>query len=143
MATIALQPKQLTFPFILVCERCVFPPIRNLTRTGMSDFPQHTPDFSIRRPYARRWLVLLLYSHIAACCLSLIYIGEYYARLHLVVFDETRPYAAVLSVALFSGVSFLFTLSRFSFGYFLRILFLHHDCRLSQDRRIFEIPLQS
>jgi hypothetical protein len=65
----------------------------------------------------------LVYFHIAACCLSLIYVAELYGPLEIAAFDEARLYEAALMVAPFALVSILFTFSRFSFGYFLSFYF--------------------
>ena len=73
--------------------------------------------------HARLGLAFLLCFHIVTCCLSLIYVAEFYPTYHIVMFDKTRVYAAMLNVALFAIVSALFTFSRFSFGYFLGYYF--------------------
>jgi hypothetical protein len=65
----------------------------------------------------------LLYVHMAVCCLSLIYVAEFYAGYKIIWFDEAHLYGATLNVALFAIVSVLFTTSGFSFGYFLGIYF--------------------
>ena len=55
--------------------------------------------------------------------MSLIFVAKIYDYLQLAMFDTTHLPAAVLSVALFAIVSVLFTVSRFSFGYFLGFYF--------------------
>jgi hypothetical protein len=61
--------------------------------------------------------------HIVTCCVSLIYVADFYAVYHVVMFDKTRLYAAVANIALFATVSVVFAFSRFSFGYFLGFYF--------------------
>ena len=79
-------------------------------------------SFSSRFPHARLGLALLLGFHIVACCLSLVYVAEFYASFH-VMFDKAHLYAASLNVGLFAIVAASFTFSRFSFGYFLGFYF--------------------
>jgi hypothetical protein len=68
-------------------------------------------------------LALLLCFHILVCCLSLVYVAELYASYQIVWFDEAHLCAAVLNITLFAITSILFTVSRFSFGYFLGFYF--------------------
>jgi hypothetical protein len=89
----------------------------------MNDFPLDIPNLASVRSHARARLAFLLLLHIVVCCLSLIYVADFYAGLKIVMFDETRAYAAALNIALFAIVSALFTFSRFSFGYFLGFYF--------------------
>ena len=65
----------------------------------------------------------LIYFHIIACCLSLIYVAEFYKNLQIVLFDESRLYAAAINIAPFALASILFTFSQFSFGYVLGFYF--------------------
>jgi hypothetical protein len=74
-----------------------------------------------RRSDCRLDLVFLLCLHVAACCISLIYAADSFPEIF--VFDKSRILAAILSVLSFSIVAGLFTLSRFSFGYFLGFYF--------------------
>jgi hypothetical protein len=97
-----------------------------------NDTPQTAPVAAS----TRLGLATLLGFHIVTCCLSLVYVAEYYAAYKIIWFDQARLYAAILSVALFAIVRSLFNFSRFSFGYFS---FLHSDSRLSLDRPVFEI----
>jgi hypothetical protein len=71
------------------------------------------------RPNGRTVLLPLLCFHIIACCLSLVYVAEYYGDLHIVAFDKARIYEAALFVLPYLTLSFGFVLSRFSFGYFV------------------------
>jgi hypothetical protein len=89
----------------------------------MNDFPDDIPGLVSRRSLGRRGLALLLVFHIVACCLSLVYVAEFYAILHIVMFDKAQLYPAALIVALFAVVAVIFTFSRFSFGYFLGFYF--------------------
>ncbi len=73
--------------------------------------------------HSRLGPALLLYVHIVVCCLSLIYVAEFYSGYKIVRFDQSRLYAAALNIAPFALVSILFTFSRFSFGYFLGFYF--------------------
>jgi hypothetical protein len=68
-------------------------------------------------------LALALLLHVAACCLSLVYVAEYYAILHVVMFDKAGLYAVALKIVPFAVASSLFAFSRFSFGYFLGFYF--------------------
>jgi hypothetical protein len=70
-----------------------------------------------------RLLLPLLLVHIATNCLSLVYVAEYYGYLPVIAFDKANVPNAVLNVALFATVSYLFAFSRFSFGYFLGFYF--------------------
>src|ERR1700737_1471198 len=72
---------------------------------------------------ARVGPVLLLGFHIVVCCLSLVYVADFYVGLNIVMFDKSRLLAAALNVALFALVSVVFVVGRFSFGYFLGFYF--------------------
>src|ERR1700736_5378538 len=87
---------------------------------GIADNRPHLVPF---RSHARLVLGLLLPLHLVACCLSLIYVAELYATYQLVVFNKTHIFMASLNVVLFAAASILFTLGRFSFGYFLGFYF--------------------
>jgi hypothetical protein len=89
----------------------------------MSNVSHYTPHFASALSRARFGLTLLLCFHIVACCLSLIYVAEFYSGYQFIWFDKTRIYVAALSVALFAVGSLLFALSRFSFGYILGFYF--------------------
>lgn len=89
----------------------------------MNDFSDNPPNFAALRWQSRPGLAILLCLHIVTCCVSLIYVAEYYSYLQIVMFDEARLYAAALNVAPFALVALLFTFSRFSFGYVLGFYF--------------------
>lgn len=56
--------------------------------------------------------------HVVICCLSLVYaMPSYGYLLQTTDMDESRLYAAMLSVAAFALFSVIFTVARFSFGY--------------------------
>ncbi len=61
----------------------------------------------------------LLCLYIVTCCVSLVYVAEFFAGLQVVMFDKASLYAATLNVAAFTAVSTVFAFSRFSFGYFV------------------------
>jgi hypothetical protein len=66
----------------------------------------------------------LVYFHIAVCCLSLVYVAQFYGRLlKIAANNEATLYAAAANVAPFALISIFFTFSRFSFGYFLGFYF--------------------
>jgi hypothetical protein len=85
--------------------------------------PDGTPKFASARPQARRGLILLAGLHIVTCCVSLIYVADFYAGYHVIMFDKSRLYAAAANIAPFAMVSAVFAFSRFSFGYFLGFYF--------------------
>ena len=66
-------------------------------------------------------LALLLCLHIVTCCVSLVCVATSYPD--IVVFDRPHLFAAVLCVTSFSVVAIVFTVARFSFGYFLGFYF--------------------
>jgi len=65
----------------------------------------------------------LIYSHIVVCCLSLIYVAEFYANIKVAMFDQSRLYAAGLNVTPIALASILFAFGRFSFGYIVGFYF--------------------
>src|ERR1700737_4614529 len=89
----------------------------------MTDLSEDVPDFASKWSRVRLGPAFLIYFHIVICCLSLIYVAEFYANLKMVMFDEARLYAAALNIAPFALASILFTFSRFSFGYVLGFYF--------------------
>jgi hypothetical protein len=89
----------------------------------MNDFPERAPNSASARPRARFGLILLAGLHIVTCCVSLIYVADFYAGYHVVLFDKTRLYAAAANIAPFAIVSAVFAFGRFSFGYFLGFYF--------------------
>src|ERR1700722_9933767 len=52
-------------------------------------------------------LTFLIFFHIALCCVSLVYVSQYHAAFHI-FYDPARLYVAVVLVAAFSLVSYLF-----------------------------------
>ncbi|MGB9116236.1 MAG: hypothetical protein WCC91_13315, partial [Bradyrhizobium sp.] len=89
----------------------------------MNTLRNDTPNIAPAAASTRLGLAMLLGFHIVTCCLSLVYVAEYYAGYKIIWFDKTHLYAAVVNVALFAIVSLLFALTRFSFGYFLGFYF--------------------
>jgi hypothetical protein len=88
---------------------------RSPVPTSMTDF---SPAPSRSSPSRARLILLpLLYLHIGACCLSLVYVIQFYAYQHFFTFDAARIDAAVLNVAPLAVCLLVFALSRFSFGY--------------------------
>jgi hypothetical protein len=74
----------------------------------------------------RRLSLTLLIVHVALICTSLYYVQEYYSYIWFIAFDPALLPKAGLSVALFSVVLLpLFSMSRFSFGYYLGFHFLN------------------
>jgi hypothetical protein len=64
---------------------------------------------------ASTWLVCL---HIVICCVSLAYVTQLYDTYHL-FYAPSRLFDAIVIVAAFALVSFLFAFADFSFGYFV------------------------
>jgi hypothetical protein len=89
----------------------------------MTELSDDVPNFSYTRSNVQLGPAFLIYFHIIICCLSLVYVAEFFARLQIIRFDETRLYAAALNIAPFALVSILFTFGRFSFGYVLGFYF--------------------
>jgi hypothetical protein len=65
----------------------------------------------------------LIYFHTVVCCVSLIYVADFYQNLRMVLFDREHIYNAALIVTPFALASALFTFSTFSFGYVLGFYF--------------------
>jgi hypothetical protein len=97
--------------------------IGNLAGASMAALSDDAINVAGMRSQLRLGLALLLCLHIVTCCLSLIYVAVLYAGYHIVWFDQTRLYAAVLSVTPFAMVAVLLTFSRFSVGYFVGFYF--------------------
>jgi hypothetical protein len=89
----------------------------------MNDISDKHANVASERSRARLGLPLLLGFHIVTCCLSLIYVADFYAGYQIAWFDGTRLSATALNVAPFALVSTVFIFSRFSFGYFLGFYF--------------------
>jgi hypothetical protein len=52
-------------------------------------FADGTPKFAFTQSYAGLGLAFLLVAHIVTCCLSLIYVADFYVGLQVVMFDKT------------------------------------------------------
>ena len=89
----------------------------------MNDLCDNSPTCVSLGSQAPLGLTLLLCLYIVTCCLSLIYVAEFYAYLDIVLFDKSHLYTAALIVAPFAVVSLLFAFARFSFGYFVGFYF--------------------
>ena len=90
----------------------------------MTDISDHEQVAGAAQPSVQLGPALLVYFHIAVCCLSLVYVTEFYGRLlKIAANNEAALYAAAANVAPFALISIFFTLSRFSFGYFLGFYF--------------------
>jgi hypothetical protein len=63
-------------------------------------------------------LALLICSHVAICCLSLIYVSRFHSAFHI-FYDPARLPGAVVVMMAFALVSYLFISTPFSFGYFV------------------------
>jgi hypothetical protein len=61
---------------------------------------------------------LLIYFHIAACCVSLVFVAEKYAQYHIFFSVAGLP-GAIAAVAAFALLSIFFVFAEFSFGYFI------------------------
>ncbi len=83
----------------------------------MTDLAEVRPKFASAQ--GRLTLIVLLGLHVLTCCVSLIYVTQYYTGYQLFEFDEARLVPAVLNVAPLALCGILFALRRFSFGYFL------------------------
>jgi hypothetical protein len=64
-------------------------------------------------------LIPLVSFHVLTCCVSLIYVTQYFSGYQLFRFDAARLYPAMANVAPLALCAMLFALSQFSFGYFL------------------------
>ncbi|SHL50715.1 hypothetical protein SAMN05444159_6064 [Bradyrhizobium lablabi] len=80
-------------------------------------------NYTSMRSQASLALALLLGLHVVVCCLSSVYVTQFYQYLHFFSFDHSRLYVAALIVAPFAVVSLLFIFARFSFGYFVGFYF--------------------
>ena len=63
-------------------------------------------------------LAFLIFFHIALCCVSLVYVSQYHDAFHI-FYDPARLYVAVVLVAAFALVSYLFMVDDFSLSYFV------------------------
>lgn len=91
-----------------------------MSMTDLSAAPPHSiPKLS----NVRLGPAFLIAFHIVICCLSLIYVSEFYGYLKVVMFDQSQLYAATLNIMPIALASTLFAFSRFSFGYVLGFYF--------------------
>ncbi|NLS75283.1 hypothetical protein E3H11_41990 [Bradyrhizobium brasilense] len=67
-------------------------------------------------------LGLLIGLHIVACCASLAYLSRGYASYHI-YYDPGLLNGAIVTIAAFSALAYLFLVVPFSFGYFLSFYF--------------------
>jgi hypothetical protein len=67
-------------------------------------------------------LASLIVFHIVICCVSLIYVSQYHPAFHI-YFDPARRSTAIVEVATFALLSYLFIVADFSFGYFVGFYF--------------------
>jgi hypothetical protein len=74
------------------------------------------------QPRERIGLTFLIGLHIIVCCVSLVYVSQYHDAFH-VFYDPARLHEALVVVAAFAFVSYLFVLADFSFGYFVGFYF--------------------
>jgi hypothetical protein len=70
----------------------------------------------------RPLLIFLICFHSVICCVSLVYVSGRRDTFHI-FYVPSRLYLAVALVSAFTLVSYLFTVARFSFGYFLGFYF--------------------
>lgn len=78
--------------------------------------------------YDRIGLTVLIWCHVFVCCLSLVYVARFnYGTIDPATFhffyDPARLHIALGSVAVFTLLSSLFLVSKFSFGYFIGFYF--------------------
>jgi len=64
-------------------------------------------------------LFALVYLHVAACCVSMLYVAYYYRIYQLFNYDPAQIYPALLNIAPLGALALLFVFCRFSFGYFI------------------------
>ncbi|MCK1287632.1 hypothetical protein IVB41_27385 [Bradyrhizobium sp. 44] len=89
----------------------------------MTDLTDDGPRSFFGSPRPRLGPAFLIYFHIGVCCLSLVYVAEFYGDLQIIMFDGNRLQWATLNIAPFAIVSILFTFAEFSFGYVLGFYF--------------------
>jgi hypothetical protein len=83
----------------------------------MTDLSEARQDSASAR--GRLTLILLVGLHVLTCCVSLIFVTQYYKGYQLFEFDGAGLVPAVLNVAPLAFCGILFALGRFSFGYLL------------------------
>ena len=67
-------------------------------------------------------LILLIFPGLVVCCISLVFVARYHSEFHI-FYDPARLPVALMVVAAFSLVSYLFVIARFSFGYLVGFYF--------------------
>jgi hypothetical protein len=82
--------------------------------TALTDAPATSVPSPVRLKLA---LVILL--HIAALCLTFVYVTQYYATYGIFRYDPSQLLPAALAVAPLVLLSVVFVVARFSFGYFI------------------------
>ena len=65
----------------------------------------------------------LIYFHILISCVSLVYVSHHYQYFFGLSLSETRFFDAALTIVIFALISPLFTLAKFSLGYFIGFYF--------------------
>src|SRR5450756_2458423 len=88
---------------------------------GYFDEYEHEMADADHRPQ-RIGMALLLCFHVVLCCVSLVYVSKYHDAFHI-FYDPARLCIAVIPIAAFALVSYLFTRVDFSFGYFIGFYF--------------------
>ncbi|MCG2671589.1 hypothetical protein ACFPFP_32130 [Bradyrhizobium sp. GCM10023182] len=78
-----------------------------------------TGAFGLVTPSSWQGRLLLLWIHLAACCLSLVYVARYYGYTGAAAFVQAQLPTATLLVLLLAAVAILLARARFSFGYFV------------------------
>jgi hypothetical protein len=79
--------------------------------------------FGSRYPISERsGLALLVLSYLVICCLSSIYVTQFFPTYRM-AYDPARLFEASVAVAAFAPVLLLFAFARFSFGYFVGFYF--------------------
>jgi hypothetical protein len=78
-----------------------------------------TGAFSLVTPSSWRGRLLLLLIHLLVCCLSLVYVAQFYGYTGAVAFAQERLPSTVMVVLPLAAVAVLFARARFSFGYFV------------------------
>jgi hypothetical protein len=102
------EPLRITSPGGVVDEHTLDVHAADVHSTGA-----HATDLRTRPGPA-----FLIYLHIVICCVSLVYVARFYVLFHI-DFQDNQLYRATAAIALCALISPLFTLARFSFGYYI------------------------
>ncbi|WGR73882.1 MULTISPECIES: hypothetical protein [unclassified Bradyrhizobium] len=78
-----------------------------------------TGAFGLTTPSSWQGRLLLLWIHLVVCCVSLVYVAQFYGYTGAVAFAQAQLPTAALVVLLLAAVAVLFARARFSFGYFV------------------------